>query len=114
KSAFSFALPRRARRARRARTSLLVEPDIFHAPAVVHAVDHRRQTFDPGMSAGRPARMEDDRPRAFPLQCRIDVPDQRLAAVLVGLARLPVKQILELTIAVSGEVAVGVAGVALV
>jgi hypothetical protein len=44
------------------------------------------------MPAGRPARVEDDRPRSFLLQCRINVPNQLPALVLVGLARLPVEQ----------------------
>ncbi len=58
--------------------------------------------------------MKDDRPRPFPLQYRVDVPDQLLAPCRVGLARLLVKQILEPAIAVSGEVAVRLAGVAFI
>src|SRR5215469_17743444 len=47
------------------------------------------------MPTGRPARIEDDRPRAFPLQCRVDVPDQLFPLLLDHFARLSVKQILE-------------------
>ena len=51
--------------------------------------------FDPGMPAGRPARVEDHRPRPFLLQCCVDVPDQLFADFRIGLTRLPVEQILE-------------------
>ena len=58
--------------------------------------------------------MKDDRPRSFLLQFCVDVPDHRLALRLIHLARLLVKKLLQLAVAVSGEIAVGIAGVALV
>ena len=82
------------------RPPLFIQPYVFHAPTVVDAVDHCRQTLDPGMPARRSTRVEDHRPRAFFLQRRIDAPDQLLTPLLVCLARLPVEQILETAIAV--------------
>src|SRR5438132_8150506 len=41
---------------------LLVEPDVFHAPAVVDAVGHQRQPLDPGLPAGASGRVVEDRP----------------------------------------------------
>src|ERR1700720_3952749 len=93
---------------------LLVEPDVFHAPAVVDAIDHRRQTFRLGVPAGCAPRLKNDRPRSLLLQCSIDIPDQLSAPLQVGLARLSMKQILEPAIAVSGKVAVGFASITLV
>jgi hypothetical protein len=58
--------------------------------------------------------MKDDRPRSFLLQFCVDVPDHRLALRLIHLARLLVKKLLQLAVTVSGEIAVGIAGVALV
>jgi len=43
---------------------LLVEPDVFHAVAVVDAVDHGHEPLDIGLHAGPAARIEDDRPGA--------------------------------------------------
>src|SRR6266478_7273274 len=96
------------------RSPLLVEPDVFHAPTVDHAIDHRWQTFHLGLPAGRAPRMKNDRPRPLLLQCPIDIPDQLSAPLRVGLARLSMKQILEPAIAVSGKVAVGFASITLV
>src|SRR5438552_15132955 len=45
--------------------SLLVEPDILHAPAVEDAVDHDGQPFDVGLPAGSAAPVIDDRPGAI-------------------------------------------------
>src|SRR5215472_10189582 len=93
---------------------LLVEPDVFDAPAVVDAIDHRRQTFHLGVPAGRAPRMKNDRPRSLLLQCRIDIPDELPAPLRVGLARLSMEQILEPAIAISRKVAVGFTSVTLV
>src|SRR4029077_6735641 len=65
------------------RPSLFIQPYVFHAPTVVDAVYHCRQTLDPGMPARRSTRVEDHRPRAFFLQRRIDAPDQLLTPLLV-------------------------------
>src|SRR6516165_8104910 len=66
------------------------------------------------MPTGCAASMKDDRPRSFLLQFCVDVPDHRLALLLIHLARLLVKKLLQTAVAVSGEIAVGIAGVALV
>src|SRR5580704_9334629 len=99
---------------RRGASALLREPDVVQPPAVVHAVDHRRQALDPWMPAGRAAGVEDDWPGALLLQPAVDLPDQLLALLRVGLGGLAAERGLELAIAVAGEVAVGVAGVAFV
>src|SRR5579862_6958168 len=41
---------------------LLVEPGVFHAPAVEDAVDHDRHALDVWLHAGAAAAVEDDRP----------------------------------------------------
>ena len=58
---------------------LLVEPDVFHAPAVVDAVDHDREPLDIGLLAGRAARIEDDRSCRILRQLPFDLPYQLLA-----------------------------------
>src|SRR5260221_10046924 len=93
---------------------LLLEPDVFQAPAVVHAVNHRRQALDLRMPAGRAAGVEDDRPRPLLLQPLVDIPDHPLTLFLVGFGRLSPELLFELVIAVAGEVAVGFASIALV
>ena len=45
--------------------------------------------------------MKDDRPCSFLLQFCVDVPDHRLALLLIHLARLLVKKLLQLAVAVS-------------
>ena len=62
----------------KARGPLLVEPDVFHAPAVVDAVDHDREPFDIGLLAGRAARIEDDRSCRILRQLPFDLPYQLL------------------------------------
>src|SRR6516165_1870373 len=93
---------------------LFVEPDVFETPAVIDAVAHDRQPLDPGLPAGCPARVGDDRPDRVLLQFPVDLPDQLLALLLVGLDRLPVEPPLHLAIAVSEIIAFGTAGVVLV
>lgn len=66
------------------------------------------------LTCGCAAGVEDDRPRALLLQPLVDVPDQPLAAFLVGFGRWSPELFFELAIAVAGEVAVGIAGIALV
>src|SRR6516225_2181697 len=93
---------------------LFVEPDVFEAPAVVDAVAHDSQPPDPGLPTGCPARVGDDRPDRVLLQFPVDLPDQLLALLLVGLDRLPVEPPLHLAIAVSEIITFGTAGVVLV
>src|SRR6202030_1096235 len=62
---------------------LLVEPDVFHAPAVVDAVDHDRQTLDLGVPAVAATAEKDERLRVVLSQPPLDVPDDVLALLLV-------------------------------
>src|SRR6266481_3520917 len=80
---------------------LLVEPDIFHAPAVEDAVDHDRPALDMGLPAGRAAVAKDDRPGAVFRQLPLDLPYQLLALLGVGLDRLPIDQLVHLGTAVT-------------
>src|SRR5258708_21692610 len=83
---------------------LLVQPDVFEAPAVEYAVDHDLQTLEPRLPAGRKAQVIDDRSRLIFLQPAIDLPHQPLAFLLVGLDRLLLKQLLQFRVAVAGVV----------
>src|SRR5580704_5272865 len=65
--------------------ALSVEPDIFHAPAIVDAVDHDRQTPECGLPAGCGIVVEDDRPGTVELQPAIDLPHQLTAPLLIFL-----------------------------
>src|SRR5260370_11671349 len=87
--------------------SLPIEPDVFHAPAVVDAVAHDRQTFHIGLPAIPRRRIEDDRPRLVLCQFLLDLPHQAFALVLVGLDRLPVDHLVEFGIAIAIVVALG-------
>src|ERR1700731_851220 len=40
--------------------TLLIEPHVLEAPAVIDAVDHDRQTLDPGLPAGAAGWVKDD------------------------------------------------------
>ena len=59
------------------RSPLFVEPDVFEPPAVVDAVDHDGQAFDPGLPAGPAARVKDDWPRRIHSFRKIADPDRR-------------------------------------
>src|SRR5215204_7625522 len=93
---------------------LFVHPDVFHAPAVVDAVRHDRQTLDVGLPAVAGRRVEDDRASSVLGKLLLDFPDQRLALVLVGLHRLLVDHLVELGVAVFVVVALRTAHVVLV
>src|SRR5207248_7792791 len=67
---------------------LSVQPHVFHAPAVVDAVDHRRQPLDLRLPAGGKNIVENDRASSVFLQFPIDLPYQPLALVLIGHRRL--------------------------
>jgi hypothetical protein len=95
------------------RPSLIVEPDVFHAPAIVLAVDHDGQVFDLRLHAGGGTGVVDDRARAVLLQPLVDVPDEMPAPVAVGYLGLRDKPFLELGIAVGGIVALRAAAVIL-
>src|SRR5882757_2099454 len=64
---------------------LLVEPDVFVAIAVIGAVGHHRDILDVRLPAGAGSGMEDDRTRDVLLQPLVDLPDQFLALVDIGL-----------------------------
>src|SRR6516165_11171911 len=93
---------------------LFVEPDVFHAPAVVDAVDHDRQSFDLGSPTDPAAVVVDDRPGIVRRQLPFDFPSQLLALLAVGLHRLPVNQLVHLGIAVAVVGSYRTAGVVLV
>src|SRR5262249_39567503 len=97
-----------------ARGQLFFKPHIFHAPAVVDAVDHYRHAFHPRIPAGRRAIVVVHRSGAFLLEFAVDLPHQTLAPLGVGLHRLPVEVSLEFAIAIAGIVAVGAASEVLV
>src|SRR5215469_14758809 len=101
-------------RAADARRPLLVEPDVFHPPAVVDAVGHCRQSPDIGLPASSAASVIDDGPGALLLQSLVDLPNELPALFLVRLSRLSVEQLLDLAIAVAGVIARRIAGVILV
>src|SRR5260370_37720336 len=107
-------IARLARKHDARRKRLPVEPDVFHAPAVEDAVDHRRQPLDLRLPAGRCEAVQDDRPCPILLQLPVDLPHQLLAFFLIGLARLPVERLVELRIAISGIVTVRAARIVFV
>ena len=54
--------------------ALSVEPDVFEAPAVVDAVDHRRKPVDIRLPATRSARMVNDRSGSVLGKSPLDLP----------------------------------------
>src|SRR5437588_470539 len=105
---------------RRARTGAkpkparsVVEPHVLEAPAVILAVRHDRQVLHARPPAGSRADIVDDRPRDILLQLLVDVPDQLLALLRIGLCRLLGEQLLQVLVAIVGEVAFRAAGIVL-
>src|SRR5271163_2547281 len=88
---------------------LFVEPDVFEAPAIVDAVDHDRQTLDPGLPAGAAGRVKDDRSDRSFRQHPFELPDDLLALFRIGLHRLLIDELVELRVAVAGIVPCGAA-----
>src|SRR5262249_42044802 len=80
---------------------LAIQPDVLEAPAVERAVHHEGQVLDIGSPAGRTPGIEDDRPRPFLGQFALDCPYQLLAALLIGLHRLLLDQLIDFRIAVA-------------
>jgi adenylate cyclase len=91
---------------------LFVEPSVFHAPAVVDAIDHDREALDIGLPAGPRTGIKDDRPGAVLGQFAFDLPDQVAPLLLIGLKRLAVDHLVNFRVAIAGEVLLGAAGVA--
>src|SRR5258708_36042190 len=86
-------------------TRSAVEPPIFHAPAIVLAVDPDRDAPQLRLPAGCGAEVVDDWPRAVLLQFLVDLPDKALALVLVVLSPLRREQLFEVPVATAGVVA---------
>ena len=63
---------------------LLVQPDVFHTPAVIDAVGHRREALDPRLKAARRGGVEGDRPEIGFRQPALDLPDDFLALFRVS------------------------------
>src|SRR6266446_1315982 len=80
---------------------LFVEPDVFHAPAVVDAVDHQGQSLDIRLPAGRAAAVKDDRPGDIFRQLALNLPQHFFAPRGVALARLPLDQLIDFGVAVA-------------
>src|SRR5215472_16024631 len=94
-------VPKAGRSARR----LPVEPDVFHTPAVVNAVDHQRVAPHIGVPTRPGAVVPEDRPRRVFRQLAFDRPHQLLALLLVEFHRLLVDHLVELWITVAIVVA---------
>src|SRR5215472_11255066 len=93
---------------------LLVEPNVFKAPAIKDAVDHHPQSFDSRLPAGGAPQVIDDRPRLILLQSPVDLPHQPLALLLVGLHRLLLEHFLQLGIAIPGVITLRAARIILI
>src|SRR5258708_27774839 len=66
---------------------LFVEPDVFEAPAIVDAVDHDRQTLDPGLPARAAGGVKDHRSDRRFHQYLFELPNDLLALFRLGLPR---------------------------
>ena len=82
----------------------IVEPDVFHPPAVIDAVGHQGQVLDPGLPAGGARRVEQHWAHSRLGEYALDAPYDLLALDRVGFHRLLVHQLVELVVAVSGIV----------
>src|SRR5262249_5412583 len=80
---------------------LLVEPDVFHAPAVEMAVHHPGESLDPRLPADPTTGVEQDRPGDVRRQPALDLPENRLAPPRVAFARLLLDQLVYLGVAVA-------------
>src|SRR5450759_3325520 len=96
------------------RRTLLVQPHVLVAIAIVGAVHHDGDALYIGLPARALAAVEDDRPRDVFLKLLVDFPHQLLALGDVGLLGLLVEQLLDVGIAVIGIVSLRLAGVILV
>ena len=61
------------------KTRLFVQPDVFHAPAVVLAVDHDGQVLDPGLPAGGDSRVKKHRADLCLGENSLDLPNDVFA-----------------------------------
>jgi hypothetical protein len=72
-------------RSRLTTSGLAIEPHVFHAPAVEHAVDRHCQPFHSGMRAGRGTGVENNWAGRVLGQLALDRPNQLAALLRVGL-----------------------------
>jgi hypothetical protein len=85
--AISVVTPRaRSREIHTYLSSLFVEPNVFHAPAIEEAVGHLREPSDVWLPAGRALGIEQDRSGAIFSQLALDLPEYLLALRWVTLA----------------------------
>ncbi len=105
-----------ARKSRRRSSGLTlsIEPDVFHAPAVVDAVRRNRQPLDIGVAAIAGRRVEDHRPSAIIDHLLLDLPDQLLALLLIAFHRLLIDELIELGVAITAVVPLGATDIVLV
>src|SRR5215472_5444695 len=101
-------------RHRRGCWCLSLQPGVFEAPAIEEAVDHHRDPVHARVTAGAEPVLVDDRPGSVLLQTTINLPDQFLALLLIGLDRLLVVHLFELGVAVVGVIALRAASIMLV
>src|SRR5262245_65984583 len=83
---------------------LLVEPDVFHSPAVVDAVGHLGVALDPGLPAARTSRVDQHRSEHRLRELALGPPDDRFALLRVSFHRLPVDERVEFRMTVAGVV----------
>src|SRR5262249_49125520 len=87
-------------------TALLVEPRIFHAPAVVERVVVAGDALDVGLPAGGGAVVQDDRAGHVGGDLALRLPNDLPALLGIGLARLREDQLVDLLVAVARIVAI--------
>src|SRR4051794_27413460 len=93
---------------------LVVEPDVFHTPAVVNAVDHRGKSLNPRLPAGCGTGMMDDRSCPVAKQFLLDLPYQLPTPFIVCLHRLLLEKLLDFMVAVSRIVELSTATIILI
>jgi hypothetical protein len=96
------------------RWTLLIEPHVLVAIAVVGAVRHHGDTLHIRLPASAGVGVEDDRTGDVFLKLLVDLPAQLLALCDVDLLRLLVEQLFDLLVAVIGIVPLRGAGIVLV
>src|SRR6516165_5651416 len=84
---------------------LFIEPDVLEARAVIYAVYHADQTLDVGSPAGDAGHIQDVRARILFDQLSLDLPNQLPPLVGVGFLRLPLDQLVNRLVAISGVIA---------
>ena len=90
---------------------LFVQPDVIEAPIAIDAVLVMNVALEMGVPAGPRAVVIDDRASHILRQLALDLPDDGLALVDVGLLRLLVEQLVDLRRAVLRVVGFRVAGI---